>query len=74
MVLEIKPLFPPDFCFEQAPTGAHGRSDSQSFPYLQRLNHPATAAEGAHEWYVFFIKIQLDLDPCRVEWNTRRTN
>jgi len=41
-----------DFYSEQAPSGADGRSDSQSFPYIQRLNHPAAAVERAHQWYV----------------------
>ncbi len=43
------PLYP-DLCSEQAPPGADGRSDSQSFPYLQRLNHPATAVKGTYKW------------------------
>lgn len=42
----------PDFYSQQAPPGADGRPDGQSFPYLQRLDHPAGAAEGADERYV----------------------
>lgn len=42
----------PDFYSEQAPPGADGRSDGQSFPYLQRLDHPAGTTEGADERYV----------------------
>lgn len=42
----------PDFYPQQAPPGADGRPDGQSFPYLQRLDHPAGAAEGADERYV----------------------
>lgn len=41
----------PDFYSEQAPPGADGRPDGQSFPYLQRLDHPAGAAKGADERY-----------------------
>lgn len=43
---------PLDFYSQQAPSGVDGWSDSQSFPYLQCLNHTAAAVEGTYKLYV----------------------
>lgn len=42
----------PDFNSKQTPSGVDGWSDSQSFPYIQCLNYPAAAGEGADKRYV----------------------